>query len=347
LLSDPRCTLQETCNRMLTADHDPEGRMNWRSADGQPTRTHPIVAESLRELLNKSENDRAGVISTIMPLLALYRDPIIEANTACSEFKLEDLANHERPVSLYLIVPLASRERLRPLMRLMLNQIVRGLTAKLDYQDGRAVSAHRHQLLLLLDEFAMLGRLEVFAESLSLIAGYGIRALIAVQSMEQLFELYGPRTTIMTHCDTTVRFTPNNLATAEQISRLCGQASVRHEHRTQAGGRADSTSEPEVRRELITVDEARRMSPDEVLIFACGQQAIRTRMFKYYEAPWFKRRASIKAPDTSDRIRQQPEPAVPPAATIPPAPAAPAAPAPVTTRPRLLRFARKPQDEAV
>ena len=126
----------------------------------------------------------------------------------------------------------------------MLNQIVRTLTTTLDYQDGRAVSANQHPLLLLLDEFTMLGRLEVLAEALSLIAGYGIRTFLAVQNIDQIYNLYGPRDTIIANCDTTVRFTPNNLTTAEQISRLCGQASVRHEHRTQAGSRAESIAEP-------------------------------------------------------------------------------------------------------
>ena len=197
----------------------------------------------------------------------------------------------------------------------------------------------------------MLGRLEILAEALSLIAGYGIRTFLAVQNMDQIYNLYGPRDTIIANCDTTVRFTPNNLATAEQISRLCGQASVRHEHRTQAGSRADSISEPEIRRELITVDETRRMSPDDVLIFARGQRPIRARLFKYYEAPFFKQRASIKAPVTSDRPRQPPTPA----AAAPVNPAVPlAAPAPIPVLPagaktqqRLLKFARKqPEGQA-
>jgi type IV secretion system protein VirD4 len=212
------------------------------------------------------------------------------------------------------------------------------------------VSANKHPLLLLLDEFTMLGQLEILAEALSLIAGYGIRTFLAVQNMDQIYNLYGPRETIIANCDTTVRFTPNNLTTAEQISRLCGQASVRHEHRTQAGGRADSTSEPEIRRELITIDEARRMSPDDVLIFARGQRPIRARLFKYYEAPFFKGLASIKAPVTSDRPRQ---PAIQAAPINPAAPMA--LPAAMPPRPalgakaqqRLLKFARKqPEDQA-
>ena len=96
-LSDPQSPLAETIERMLQAEHDPGGKMSWHDASGAASRTHPIVAESMRELLNKSENERAGVFSTVMSFLSLYRDPIVEANTAYSEFKLDDLVNHEQP----------------------------------------------------------------------------------------------------------------------------------------------------------------------------------------------------------------------------------------------------------
>ncbi len=132
-----------------------------------------------------------------MSFLSLYRDPIVAANTEYSEFKISDLVNHERPVSLYLVVPMASRDRLRPLIRLILNQIVRTLTTTLAYKDGRAVSANRHPLLLMLDEFPMLGRIEVLAEALSLIAGYGIRACLVAQDSNP--DLCGLRTRRSSH----------------------------------------------------------------------------------------------------------------------------------------------------
>jgi type IV secretion system protein VirD4 len=37
---------------------------------------HPVVAQAARELLDKSENERSGVLSTAMSFLGLYRDPI-------------------------------------------------------------------------------------------------------------------------------------------------------------------------------------------------------------------------------------------------------------------------------
>jgi len=290
-LSDPHCTLMETIERMLAAEHDLDGTMGWHDYRGQPTRSHPIVAESMREVLNKSENERAGVFSTVMSFLSLYRDPIVAANTEYSEFKINDLVNHDRPVSLYLVVPMASRDRLRPLIRLMLNQIVRTLTTTLVYKDGRAVPAIRRRLLLMLDEFPILGRLDWLEASLSLIA----------QDLTQIYDAYGRDESITSNCDTSVAFTPNKMQTAQELSKLAGETSVRHSHRTVSSAGA-STSEPEVARPLMTADEVRRMRADEVLIFTRGQPAMRAQQLQYHAQAFFKNRAAIEPPKVSDRI---------------------------------------------
>ena len=100
VLSDPSSAMPATIERMLAAGHDPDGSMGWRNYRGEPTRTHPIVAESMRELLNKRENERSGVFSTGMSFLSLYRDPVVAANTERSEFRISDLMNHHHPPSL-------------------------------------------------------------------------------------------------------------------------------------------------------------------------------------------------------------------------------------------------------
>jgi len=306
-LSDPSRKLEETINYMLAKEHDADGSMGWRDYQGKPTRKHPIVAESMREMLSKSDNERSGVFSTVLSFLSLYRDPVVAANTEHSEFKISDLVNHERPVSLYLVVPMASRDRLRPLMRLILNQIIRTLTTTLNYKDGRAVSANRHPLLMMLDEFPTLGHLAVLGEALSLIAGYGIRACLVAQDLAQIYQAYGRNQSVSGNCHTTVAFTPapNNTETAEVLADMIGETSVRHIQRTtSSSGR--SLSEPETRRSLMTPDEVLRMPTEEVLIFTRGCPAIRTRALQYYKVEALKQRGSIPPPATSDhRIVQR------------------------------------------
>jgi type IV secretion system protein VirD4 len=302
-LSDPARELETTIKYMLAKEHDADGSMGWRDHQGNPTRKHPIVAESMREMLSKSDNERSGVFSTVLSFLSLYRDPVIAANTEHSEFKISDLVNHEQPVSLYLVVPMTSRDRLRPLMRLILNQIIRTLTTTLEYKDGRAVSANRHPLLMMLDEFPTLGHLAVLGEALSLVAGYGIRVCLVAQDLAQIYQAYGRNQSVTGNCHTTVAFTPapNNTETAEVLSDMIGETSVRHIQRTtSSSGR--SLSEPETRRYLMTPDEVLRMPAKDVLIFTRGCPAIRTRAVEYDKVPALKQRATVSPPAASDRI---------------------------------------------
>jgi type IV secretion system protein VirD4 len=183
----------------------------------------------------------------------------------------------------------------------MLNQIVRTLTTTMVYRGGRAVPAIRHRLLLMLDEFPILGRLDVLAEALSLIAGYGIRACLVAQDLTQIYEAYGRDESITSNCDTSVAFTPNKMQTAQELSRLAGETTVRHAYRTVSRG-AISVSEPEVGRLLITPDEVRRLGAGEVLVLARGYHAIRAERLQYHTQEFFKRRAAISAPEASDRV---------------------------------------------
>ena len=119
--------------------------------------------EEVRDVQNIADilvgPEGAGVVSTAMSFLRLYRDPIIAATTARSDWRIADLVGAERPVSLYPVVPPSDISRTRPLVRLILNQIGRRLTERLDADAG---PTPRRQLLLMLDEFPALGRLDFF-----------------------------------------------------------------------------------------------------------------------------------------------------------------------------------------
>ncbi len=306
-LCDPNQPIDDTIQQIMRAEHDPPGAMRWSDSRGIPTLTHPVIARVMRSMLDKSPNERSGVVSEVKGFFELYRDPVIAANTAISDFRITDLMNHERPVSLYIVVPLAHKNSLRPLIRLMLSQILHRLTEHLEFRGGRAVTGYRRRLLLMIDEFPSLGRLDMFAESLSLIAGYGIKACLIAQDRSQIHAAYGHDEAITSNCDTRVAFTPNRIETARLLSQMTGETTVRHAHRTVSSSGA-SVSEPEVARPLLTPDEAMRMRANDALIFASGRPAIRAVKLRYYSEVVFKRLAEIAPPKISDRIEGDTEP---------------------------------------
>src|SRR3546814_3843031 len=131
---------------------------------------HPVVASAARELLNKADNERSGVLSTAMSFLGLYRDPVVARVTRRCDWRIADLIEGDRPATLYLVVPPSDISRTKPLIRLVLNQIGRRLT------DDLHATNRRQRVLLMLDEFRALGRLDFFESALAFMAGYGLQA---------------------------------------------------------------------------------------------------------------------------------------------------------------------------
>src|SRR3546814_18147783 len=94
-----------------------------------------------------------------MSCLGFYRDPVVAQVTRACQWRISDLVEGERPATLYLVVPPSDISRTKPLIRLILNQIGRRLTEEL------TPKRNRHRVLLMLDEFPALGRLDFFESS--------------------------------------------------------------------------------------------------------------------------------------------------------------------------------------
>ena len=119
--SDPQRSFVSTLKLMMATNH---------LGDKEHPQAHPVVASAARELLNKSENERSGVLSTAMSFLGLYRDPTVAEVTSRCDWRIADLVEGKQPVSLYLVIPPSDISRTKPLVRLILNQIGRRLTPR-------------------------------------------------------------------------------------------------------------------------------------------------------------------------------------------------------------------------
>ena len=280
-------------------EHDQEKALH-AMIDARHSRdmTHAVVAGAAQSVLSKSPNERASVLSTATRCLTLYRDPIVAANTAGSDFSVSDLMLHAQPVSLYLTAPPSDLTRTRPLMRLLLAQIGNRLTEQLPAEHDLQT---KRRLLLMLDEFPALGRLDFLQTALSYAAGYGIKAYLIAQDLSQLYAAYGHDESILSNCGVRVAYAPNKIETARLISDMAGSATVRHEHRTYSGTHR-TVSEPAIQRPLLTPDEAMRLPEDAALIFVSGNPPIYGAKIRYYLDPEFKARSMMPAPKHSDRI---------------------------------------------
>ena len=277
-LSDPKRKIEATLDAMMTTAH---------LGNSGP---HPVIASAARELLNKSENERSGVLSTAMSFLGLYRDPVIAQVTRQSDWRISDLVEGRQPASLYLVVPPSDISRTKPLIRLILNQIGRRLTEDLDAQK------HRHRLLLMLDEFPALGRLDFFESALAFMAGYGLKSFLIAQSLNQIEKAYGPNNSILDNCHVRVCFATNDERTARRVSDALGMATELRAMKNYAGHRLSPwlghlmVSRQETARPLLTPGEVMQLPPDDELVLISGCSPIRAKKARYFEDERFRER---------------------------------------------------------
>ena len=237
LISSPHRSETEIFSSLLTALHDPTFEQGWQDfMTNQPTHTHPLVAAGARDMLHRSDGERSGILSTVKIALKLYRDPIIAKNTATSDFTLQDMVYHDKPVSLYLIIPPGDITRTMPLLRLILNQLLARLTEKCDSHE---MSKKRHPLKLLLDEFPQFGRMEFIEKGLAYLAGYHISAYLIAQDLTQVYKAYGAQQSIIANCAVRVAYAPNTYETAKHLSELLGTKTVVKEQKHFSGHRWD------------------------------------------------------------------------------------------------------------
>jgi type IV secretion system protein VirD4 len=277
-LSDPKRPIESTLAAMMKTPHLGEAG------------PHPVIASAARELLNKSDNERSGVLSTAMSFLGLYRDPVVAEVTRRCDWRITDIVTAKHPTTLYLVVPPSDINRTKPLIRLILNQVGRRLTEDLQAKAGR------HRLLLMLDEFPALGRLDFFESALAFMAGYGLKSFLIAQSLNQIEKAYGANNSILDNCHVRVSFATNDERTAKRVSDALGTATEMKAMRNYAGHRLSPwlghlmVSRSETARPLLTPGEVMQLPPTDEIVMVAGTPPVRAKKARYYDDGRFKER---------------------------------------------------------
>ena len=310
MLSDPQKSLSELWQEMRYNLH----------RNGSP---HELVSSAAMDMISRPIEEAGSVLSTAKSYLSLYRDPVVAENISTSDFSINDLMNHDSPVSLYIVTQPSDKTRLRPLVRILINMVIRLSAQGLTISDGIPKASYKHRLLLMLDEFPALGKLDILQESLAFLRGYGIKCYLICQDITQLKSReygYGPDESISSNCAVVNAFAPNRIETAEHLSKLTGQTTIVKEQITTSGHRASmllgnvSRTTHEVQRPLLTPDECMRMrgpikddhgmieKPGDMLVFMAGYPAIYGVQPLYFKDPALMARSRLPPPAKSDTL---------------------------------------------
>ena len=261
---------------------------------------------ALADFTSGADNTFAGIVQTVTSKLSLWLNPRVDAATEESDFDLREL--RLRPMSVYLGVSPDELDRVAPLYNLLFQQLI-DLNVR-DLPDDRMPI----KVLVLLDEFARLGRAQVIAGAFSYVAGYGIRLLPVIQSRSQLRAVYGEHVAdeIVSNCGVEVAFTPKELRVANELSErigYIGQEAVTRSLTIHGILANRSKSMSDHRRALLLPQELMQFPGDELLLLRGGMPPIRGDKIRYYADSHFTRRvapAPIVAP-IPRRIREDEE----------------------------------------
>jgi len=275
---------------------------------GQPE-THPFIAAAAKGHLAMHQRFRSSVQGTARSYLKWLAGEEIERILSASDFSMGDLMCADAPLSLYVQSAPADVAALRPLVRLLFHAATQALTASLDADAwGRP---KRRNLLLVMDEFPLLGRLEFVEKSLRLMSAYGVKPLFVAQSLNDIVETYGPHNTLLDNCAVYTAFSALDPLTQEKISRLTGQVLEIRTSRSRAAGWSSaraSVSQSGIDRPLLEPGEARILPSDMQLTFAADARPLRTTKLCYDRREPFRSRARIPRIEAGDPGPPAPHP---------------------------------------
>nr|WP_133496585.1 type IV secretory system conjugative DNA transfer family protein [Stakelama pacifica] len=264
-----------------------------RVLDGRSLDLSQGCRNALADFTSGADNTFAGIVQTVTSKLSLWLNPRVDAATEESDFDLRELRS--RRMSIYLGVSPDELDRVAPLYNLLFQQLV-DLNVR-DLPD----TATPLKILVILDEFARIGRAQVIASAFSYVAGYGIRLLPVIQSRSQLRAVYGEHVAneIVANCGVEVAFTPKELRVANELSErigYIGQESVTKSLTIHGVLANRSKSMSDQRRAFLLPQELMQFPDSELLLLRGGIPPIHGDKIRYYADGLFRGRV-VPAPE--------------------------------------------------
>jgi type IV secretion system protein VirD4 len=257
-----------------------------------------IAVDGISDYIGEDQKLRNDIRKTVSVRLQTWTDPQVAAVTAGSDFNLRNL--RRKPMTVYVVVAPGNIPRLRPLLRLFFDQLINANTDVTPQQDP----ALTWPCLVMLDEFARLGRMDALAHAAQYARGYGLRMAYVIQDRAQLRSIYGHdgASDILSNVAAEIIFGVADQELAQDLENRLGDNTVMFTTRNRPRFWAwlnwskQAESDHPHRRPLLLDQEVTRMSPDQQLILRRGMKPMRTQRCR-----WFTNR------DFTSRVRRPPE----------------------------------------
>lgn len=250
---------------------------------------HPVSYMNIAAYLQKPDKERGSVTSTANSSLELWANPLIDTATASSDFNLNEFKL--TPHTLYCGLTPDNISRLKPLMGIFYQQAAAFFTAHMPRPE------EKYGVLMLMDEFPTLGKMEQFQAGIAYFRGYKVRLMLIIQDTQQLKGIYeeAGMNSFLSNSTYRVTFAANNIETANLISHLIGnktamQVSYNKPKFLDLNPGSRSLHLAPVQRALLLPQEVIQLPRDEQIVLIESQPPIKCQKIKYYEERMFKKR---------------------------------------------------------
>ncbi len=265
--------------------------------DTMGKKIHPVSYMNIASYLQKPDKERGSVTSTANSSLELWANPLIDTTTATSDFNLHKFKTE--PHTLYVGLTPDNISRLKPLMGMFYQQAALFFTARMPQPH------EKYGVLMLMDEFPTLGKMEQFLAGIAYFRGYKVRLFLIIQDTEQLKGIYeeSGMNSFLSNSTYRITFAANNMETANLISQLLGnktaeQVSYNKPKYLDLNPGSRSLHISHTQRALLLPQEVIQMPREDKIILIESQPPIRSRKIKYYDDKFFNKRLypKIKIP---------------------------------------------------
>lgn len=256
---------------------------------------HPVSYMNIAAFLQKADKERSGCVSTLNSGLELWANPLIDATTAKSDFNLMNLK--KRKTTVYVGVTPDNLQRLEPLLKVFYQQATDFLTRRMPQPD------EPHGVLFLMDEFPSLGEMPQFQVGIAYFRGYRVKLFLIVQDTQQLKGIYeeAGMNSFLSNSYYRVTFSANNIETANMISQLIGNKTVKQESHNKPrfldlNPASRTMHVSETQRALLLPQEVIGLPRDEQIILVESNPPIKTKKIFYFKDPFFTKRLLKEVP---------------------------------------------------
>ena len=257
--------------------------------DTMGKKIHPVSYMNIASYLQKPDKERGSVTSTANSSLELWSNPLIDTTTATSDFNLHEFKLS--PHTCYVGLTPDNITRLKPLVSMFYQQCAAFFTAHTPRPN------EKFGVLMLMDEFPTLGKLEQFQAGIAYFRGYRVRLFLIIQDTEQLKGIYeeSGMNSFLSNSTYRITFAANNMETANLISQLLGnktatQFSYNKPKYLDLNPGARSLNVSDVQRALLLPQEVIRMPREDQIILIESQPPIRAKKIIYFKEKIFNKR---------------------------------------------------------